>query len=1718
MIQINRPNTPKLFASIGIIFSLLLLFNFNAHAQITVSSSCGITASSSPYAGTSSIYQINLAVPGTWWCDNIMFTYNGANLRCDVITSSIPFSGCNNGAFTYSGNSNTPENLTFYLDTRKNPYELTNTPPTDNSIEIQQTPQNLVPDGNSVTFTAETVLLSGATAVGYQWYRDGVAIPGAVSKTLSETPPHNGTIYYVEVQLSDATTLQSVEKKVLLTSAQDGRFVIGGAASATITALDECLSIYELDITITGDLYYSQFSLSENGTQLTQSTLSLNGVPYVNRWNNNNMVYEGVYPPVSRIKCYLNTRNGIPYELTGSLPYFDPNYLEIKLTADKNFINKGESVQLTAEACPTGIYTYEWYENDVLMIGKSGEVITVSPDKNGNDYKVVVNGTESNTETILFADACDNRFSINQWYNRAQLLEACAVDECHAVYRLKLDLQKDAHFALLLDGTPVEALIDWDLPTIRAEKSGAGTPGFRQSSGDAVITCYLDLRQQYGDYNVLSAAKPARNVPFVLATAVGGSQIARCAPIEITSCPNEPHFTYRWYKNDVPFGNSATLNDPTPVAGDRYYLVINEGTAEELTSNTITITYHSDPPLPGTTTLSGYSEQLNWYEHSVKDGDMLTFTVRPHDPIIKTYTLQYKSLAVGSQWRDTTIVPVIGANVVFTFKPEFGAKYRIKGVDNGACNQYYSDSSLVRFIYDCVGGDSWDLFSEDFGHFQSGRYYYDYDPVNKQYRQSTTNNLHSMYLTGTYWVADPYIPSRVKNHDFAWNYGGVDGGWTACINNGGKRIEDGYYAITNNPASGDCGNLDYWKGTDHSGNTNGGMLFVNVGGSALNEVVYEQEITIAGGCKDVKVLFSAFISNATIKGETPVDVRLDILNADKSKTLYSISSGEILTRSQADVNAGKAWANLSFKFDAEENAVYYMQLTNNAPSGSGNDILIDDISVTICVPKIELELIDLSIIDFGTAVDIGVCMDDVIVPLEAKLTVGSGSITDLFPSPKYQFQYRKNNGAWVNFGNSGNTVDIHLLHSENVFRGYTQWRIIVAGSQSTIDKVGKPEEDGGISKPSCSDMYLQSNIITVDFDHKHYDDIAINECFGQIYQLTVPIPERGSFTWCTADEHGNPTGAWSTPVQWTETKPTVTIPLTAPNTTTPQKYVFRPISPYDCRFDYVVTITGRDCDDLVLKKTASVTEINAGDTFTYTLTLENKSKFAMEDVIVTDKLPAQMEYKSSNPSAGTYNATNGEWNIGAMASGAKATLTITVRNISGAGSTIINQAFVSKRTKKADRDETLTFPNYNTAKNNNPSFADDVAVYVNPVEAPGIIGNQPCKDDVITYSLNTSHIQLTARAKYQWSILPANSGVVIQGSTTKATLDVKYYNAPATYMILCEITPDSTIFDPPITQSKCVYVTDVPNVAISGKIHVCYGDIEKYTAITDNTPRAAYSWKLLSNENQLIIDGANAQTATVEWLRSNGGAITTDRLLVEAVNTITYEAAGACEQETVSCSNSAFLDVFIHVNPPAEFRYENNNMMYFQSEPSYRHTDSIYTDILVEFINESHLAGNTRNVDYYWDFAGDGAFTQTSYDATHTYRDVGNYTVQLYAVDTIWGCRTRIDKPLAVLPNPNCIATFPNAFTPAKTTNNVFGALYTNGVLLEGFELRVFDRWGAMVWSTNDPHEYWDGMYKGSMGKQDVYVYHCKALCQDIDPKTGNRKTLSIKGDVTLIR
>lgn len=43
-----------------------------------------------------------------------------------------------------------------------------------------------------------------------------------------------------------------------------------------------------------------------------------------------------------------------------------------------------------------------------------------------------------------------------------------------------------------------------------------------------------------------------------------------------------------------------------------------------------------------------------------------------------------------------------------------------------------------------------------------------------------------------------------------------------------------------------------------------------------------------------------------------------------------------------------------------------------------------------------------------------------------------------------------------------------------------------------------------------------------------------------------------------------------------------------------------------------------------------------------------------------------------------------------------------------------------------------------------------------------------------------------------------------------------------------------------------------------------------------------------------------------------------------------------------------------------------------------------------------------------------------------------------------------------------------------------------------GYELRLFDRWGEEIWSTQDPNEQWDGNIGGKQAPMGVYVYSVK--------------------------
>jgi gliding motility-associated-like protein len=83
----------------------------------------------------------------------------------------------------------------------------------------------------------------------------------------------------------------------------------------------------------------------------------------------------------------------------------------------------------------------------------------------------------------------------------------------------------------------------------------------------------------------------------------------------------------------------------------------------------------------------------------------------------------------------------------------------------------------------------------------------------------------------------------------------------------------------------------------------------------------------------------------------------------------------------------------------------------------------------------------------------------------------------------------------------------------------------------------------------------------------------------------------------------------------------------------------------------------------------------------------------------------------------------------------------------------------------------------------------------------------------------------------------------------------------------------------------------------------------------------------------------------------------------------------------------------------------------------------------------------------------------------------------------------------------------PDAFTPnGDGINDLFGV---KGEGLTNFNLRIFNRWGEVLFESSNPKQQWDGTYKGKPVQGDTYVYQLYASGLGSKIRTGS---------VTLVR
>ncbi len=190
-------------------------------------------------------------------------------------------------------------------------------------------------------------------------------------------------------------------------------------------------------------------------------------------------------------------------------------------------------------------------------------------------------------------------------------------------------------------------------------------------------------------------------------------------------------------------------------------------------------------------------------------------------------------------------------------------------------------------------------------------------------------------------------------------------------------------------------------------------------------------------------------------------------------------------------------------------------------------------------------------------------------------------------------------------------------------------------------------------------------------------------------------------------------------------------------------------------------------------------------------------------------------------------------------------------------------------------------------------------------------------------------------------------------------------------------------------------------------------------------------------------------------------------------------------RSAVGCIEELTVPNIIHVWPQA--------VANFYLSPSVASIDNP----TINFINTS-----TGATSWLWEFGepGSASNTATTEHASHTYNEDGQYTVWLIAT-TDKGCNDTISYLANVIIDE---IEVPNVITPnADGMNDKF--VIKNIDKLESAHLRIYNRWGKLVFETDHYQNDWDG----SNSPDGVYYWH-------LDYKTYFRES-SEKGSVTII-
>jgi gliding motility-associated-like protein len=302
---------------------------------------------------------------------------------------------------------------------------------------------------------------------------------------------------------------------------------------------------------------------------------------------------------------------------------------------------------------------------------------------------------------------------------------------------------------------------------------------------------------------------------------------------------------------------------------------------------------------------------------------------------------------------------------------------------------------------------------------------------------------------------------------------------------------DGYYTIAR--STGSCfGGTWHTLSQDHTpGDNNGYMMVVNASYNPGDFFVK----TVDGLCPNTTYEFAAWLYNLLL----PSACKGQGIKPNITFSIETTSGTVLQTYSTGDIGESTGWLQYGFYFSTTVGiSSVVLRMTNNAPGGCGNDLLLDDITFRACGPLVSAMI-------NGSFDSVDVCTGD-----ESVFTM-QANVSDGYAAPVYQWQVSADNG--ISFTNIDGANGMVYVRPPTHIPGKYLYRMAVSQQQNS-----------GIS--SCS---IFSNVVAV----------AVN---------TYPVIQAASSGRCTGDTlqllaKDGATFLWTGPMNFSSTDQNPSIPM-----------------------------------------------------------------------------------------------------------------------------------------------------------------------------------------------------------------------------------------------------------------------------------------------------------------------------------------------------------------------------------------------------------------------------------------------------------------------------------------------------------------------------------------------------------------------------------------------